>query len=165
MASQDVDRDVPGGWVAMIQHYFAAAWIPGAEEINHYYSKSLADGRFAIGVVTPVRTIAPGDTGGFSFSLYAGPKIQERMQILAPHLERTVDYGWLWLIAEPLFWLLRWIHTYVGNWGWSIILLTILIKLAFFQLSAASYKSMARMRKVSPASPRCAIATPRTSSA
>ena len=150
MASQDVARDVPGGWVAMIQHYFAAAWIPDAEETNHYYTKSLADGRFAIGVLTPVRTIAPGGGGDFSFSLYAGPKIQERLQVLAPHLERTVDYGWLWLIAEPLFWLLRWIHTYVGNWGWSIIILTILIKLAFFQLSAASYKSMARMRKVQP---------------
>ena len=150
MESQDVDRDVPGGWVAMIQHYFAAAWIPGAEETNHYYSKSLAGGRFAIGVVTPVRTIAPGGAGDFSFSLYAGPKIQERLEVLAPHLERTVDYGWLWLIAEPLFWLLRWIHTYVGNWGWSIIILTILIKLVFFQLSAASYKSMARMRKVQP---------------
>ena len=150
MESQDVDRDVPGGWVAMIQHYFAAAWVPVAEETNHYYSKSLPYGRFAIGVVSPVRTVAPGDTGQFSFSLYVGPKIQERMQDVAPHLERTVDYGWLWLIAEPLFWLLSWIHGFVGNWGWAIIILTILIKLAFFQLSAASYKSMARMRKLQP---------------
>ena len=150
MESQDVDRDVPGGWVAMIQHYFAAAWVPGAEDTNHYYSKSLPTGRFAIGVVSPVRTIAPGDSGRFSFLLYTGPKIQERMQDVAPHLERTVDYGWLWLIAEPLFWLLSWIHGFVGNWGWAIIILTILIKLAFFQLSATSYKSMARMRKLQP---------------
>ena len=150
MASQDVDRDVAGGWVAMIQHYFAAAWVPGAEETNHYYSKSLANGRFAIGVVSPVRTVPPGGNGDFSFSFYAGPKIQERMQGVAPHLERTVDYGWLWLIAEPLFWLLSWIHGFVGNWGWAIIILTLLIKLAFFQLSATSYKSMARMRKVQP---------------
>ena len=150
MASQDVDRDVAGGWVAMIQHYFAAAWVPSAEETNHYYSKSLANGRFAIGVVSPVRTVPPGGTGDFSFSFYVGPKIQERMQDVAPHLERTVDYGWLWLIAEPLFWLLSWIHGFVGNWGWAIIILTILIKLAFFQLSATSYKSMARMRKLQP---------------
>ena len=150
MASQDVDRDVIGGWVAMIQHYFAAAWIPGSEETNHYYSKSLPQGRFAIGVVSPVDTVSPGGTGQFSLALYIGPKIQERMQDLAPHLERTVDYGWLWLIAEPLFWLLSWIHGYVGNWGWAIIILTILIKLAFFQLSATSYKSMARMRKLQP---------------
>ena len=150
MASQDVDRDVVGGWVAMIQHYFAAAWIPGSEETNHYYSKSLPNGRFAIGVVSPAAAVAPGGTGEFSFSFYVGPKIQQRMQDLAPHLERTVDYGWLWLIAEPLFWLLSWIHGYVGNWGWAIVILTFLIKLAFFQLSAASYKSMARMRKLQP---------------
>ena len=150
MASQDIARAVAGGWVAMIQHYFAAAWVPPAEETNHYYSKSLANGRFAIGVVTPVHTVSPGETGDFSLSLYVGPKIQERMQGVAPHLERTVDYGWLWLIAEPLFWLLSWIHGFVGNWGWAIIILTLLIKLAFFQLSATSYKSMARMRKVQP---------------
>ena len=150
MESQDVDRDVTGGWVAMIQHYFAAAWVPGAEQTNHYYSKSFANGRSAIGVVTPTRTIRPGDTGELSLLLYVGPKIQERLESVAPHLERTVDYGWLWLIAEPLFWLLNWIHGFVGNWGWAIIILTFLIKLVFFQLSATSYKSMARMRKLQP---------------
>ena len=150
MASQDVDRDVVGGWVAMIQHYFAAAWVPGSDETNHYYSKSLPNGRFAIGVVSPVATVPAGGADEFSFSLYVGPKIQQRMQDVAPHLERTVDYGWLWLIAEPLFWLLSWIHGFVGNWGWAIIILTCLIKLAFFQLSATSYKSMARMRKLQP---------------
>ncbi len=150
MASQDVARDVAGGWVAMIQHYFAAAWVPDAQQTNHYYSKSLTNGRFAIGVVSPTRTVPSGGTGRFIFAFYVGPKIQDRLQEVAPHLERTVDYGWLWLIAEPLFWLLSWIHGFVGNWGWAIIILTILIKLAFFQLSAASYKSMARMRKLQP---------------
>ena len=106
--------------------------------------------RFAIGVVSPVATVPAGGADEFSFSLYVGPKIQQRMQDVAPHLERTVDYGWLWLIAEPLFWLLSWIHGFVGNWGWAIIILTFLIKLAFFQLSATSYKSMARMRKLQP---------------
>ena len=158
MASQDVDRDVTGGWMAMIQHYFAAAWIPESEETNHYYSKSLANGRFALGVVSPVGMVPPGGTGDFDFSMYVGPKIQERMQDVAPHLERTVDYGWLWLIAEPLFWLLSWIHGFVANWGWAIIILTILIKLAFFQLSATSYKSMARMRKLQAANHRIARA-------
>ena len=150
MASQDVDRDVAGGWVAMIQHYFAAAWVPGSEQTNHYYTKSLAHERFAIGVVSPVVVVPPGGAGELSLTFYAGPKIQERMEAVAPHLERTVDYGWLWLIAEPLFWLLSWIHGFVANWGWAIIILTILIKLAFFQLSATSYKSMARMRKLQP---------------
>lgn len=150
MASQDVDREVTGGWVAMIQHYFAAAWVPGSEDTNRYYSNSLPNGRFAIGVVSPAKVVSPGSDGEFNLALYVGPKIQERMQDVAPHLERTVDYGWLWLIAEPLFWLLSWIHGFVGNWGWAIIILTILIKLAFFQLSATSYKSMARMRKLQP---------------
>ena len=150
MESQDVDREVIGGWVAMIQHYFAAAWVPGAQDTNHYYSKSLANGRYVLGVVGPPKLVSPGSTGAFSLAMYVGPKIQERMQDVAPHLERTVDYGWLWLIAEPLFWLLSWIHGFVGNWGWAIIILTVLIKLAFFQLSATSYKSMARMRKLQP---------------
>ena len=150
MEGQDVARDVAGGWVAMIQHYFAAAWVPDAQQTNHYYSKSLANGRFALGVVSPTRTVPAGGADRFTFSFYVGPKIQDRMQEVAPHLERTVDYGWLWLIAEPLFWLLSWIHGFVGNWGWAIIILTILIKLAFFQLSATSYKSMARMRKLQP---------------
>ena len=85
-----------------------------------------------------------------SVKLYAGPKVQERLKAVAPNLERTVDYGWLWLIAEPIFWLLTWLHGFIGNWGFSIIILTMLIKLAFFHLSATSYKSMARMRKLQP---------------
>ena len=150
LASQNVDRTVTGGWVAMIQHYFAAAWIPAAEDANYYYSQALSNGRFSLGVATPTYTIPAGGSSELSFTFYAGPKIQTRMQDVAPHLERTVDYGWLWLIAEPLFWLLSKIHSYIGNWGWSIIILTLLIKLAFFQLSATSYKSMARMRKLQP---------------
>ena len=150
LASQNVDRTVTGGWVAMIQHYFAAAWIPAAEDANYYYSQALSSGRFSLGVASPTYSIPAGHSGEISFAFYAGPKVQKRMQDVAPHLERTVDYGWLWLIAEPLFWLLSRIHSYVGNWGWSIIILTFLIKLAFFQLSATSYKSMARMRKLQP---------------
>jgi YidC/Oxa1 family membrane protein insertase len=150
MESQDVDRDVVGGWVAMIQHYFAAAWIPGSEDTNHYYSKSLPYGRFAIGVVGPVATVSPGSTGEFTLSLYVGPKIQERMQDVAPHLERTVDYGWLWLIAEPLFWLLSWIHGFVGNYGWSIILLTVLINIVIFPLRHKSVVSMRKMQELQP---------------
>ena len=150
LATQNVDRSVTGGWLAMIQHYFAAAWVPGAEALNYYYSQALTKGRFALGVATPTYEVPAGDSAELSLAFYVGPKIQTRMQAVAEHLERTVDYGWLWLIAEPLFWLLSWIHSYVGNWGWSIVILTFLIKLAFFQLSATSYKSMARMRKLQP---------------
>ena len=150
LASQDVDRMVTGGWVAMIQHYFAAAWVPGAEDSNYYYSQAASNGLFSLGVATPALAIPPGNSDELSLAFYVGPKIQKRMEAVAEHLERAVDYGWLWLIAEPLFWLLSWIHSFIGNWGWSIVILTFLIKLAFFQLSATSYKSMARMRKLQP---------------
>jgi YidC/Oxa1 family membrane protein insertase len=100
--------------------------------------------------MTPVVDVAPQNSGSVALKLYAGPKVQERLKALAPNLERTVDYGWLWFIAEPLFWMLTWLHGFIGNWGFSIIVLTMLIKLAFFHLSAASYKSMARMRKLQP---------------
>jgi YidC/Oxa1 family membrane protein insertase len=139
-----------GGWIAMIQHYFAAAWIPDQNVESHYYTKALVNERYVIGMLTPAKSVAPGARETFELGLYVGPKVQSRMQGVAPNLERTVDFGWLWLIAEPLFWLLDRIHSFVGNWGWSIIILTLMIKLAFFHLSATSYKSMARMRKVQP---------------
>jgi len=150
MSKSDLNLSVEGGWIAMIQHYFAGAWIPDQATTNHYYTKALKDARFVIGMLTAEKTIAGGARDSLDLGLYVGPKIQQRMQDVAPNLERTVDYGWLWLIAEPLFWLLNWIHGFLGNWGWSIIVLTLLIKLTFFHLSATSYKSMARMRKVQP---------------
>ena len=150
MERDDLERDVAGGWAAMIEHYFTVALVPGAQDTNRYYSRQLAGGKFALGVVGPSRSVDPGQSEDFSLTLYAGPKIQDRMESVAENLNLTVDYGFLSLIAEPLFWLLRWIHTYIGNWGFSIIVLTCLIKLAFFHLSATSYRSMARMRKLQP---------------
>ena len=150
MADGNLERNIKGGWVAMIQHYFGGAWIPSADDTNHYYSKALADARYLLGTVTPVKTIAPGASDTLAMRAYIGPKIQGRMLEAAPGLERTVDFGWLWLIAHPLFLGLSLIQSVLGNWGWSIIVLTLLIKLAFFHLSATSYKSMARMRKLQP---------------
>ena len=150
MRDADLKRSQTGGWIAMIQHYFTGAWVPSPEERNYYYSKAVANDRFVLGVMTPPLSVAPGGTGSVKLTLYAGPKVQQRLKALAPNLERTVDYGWLWLIAEPIFWMLEWIHGVIGNWGFSIIALTMLIKLAFFHLSATSYKSMARMRKLQP---------------
>jgi YidC/Oxa1 family membrane protein insertase len=150
MSKSDLNLSVVGGWIAMIQHYFAGAWIPDQGTIIHYYTKALKEGRFVIGALTEEKIIPGGARDSLDLGLYVGPKIQQRMQNVAPNLERTVDYGWLWLIAEPLFWLLNRIHGFLGNWGWSIIVLTLLIKLVFFHLSATSYKSMARMRKVQP---------------
>ncbi len=150
LAGQDVNTSHRGGWVAMIQHYFAGAVVPPQDAENIYYSKSLASARYVLGVMGPAQTIAPGAAASFAMDIYTGPKVQERMESVAPYLERTVDYGWLWFIAEPLFYALRWIHGFVANWGFAIILLTCVIKLLFFHLSAASYKSMARMRKLQP---------------
>ena len=150
MAKEMLERETSGGWVAMIQHYFAGAWIPDQSATNRFYSLEPDGVRYVLGLMTPGVRVQPGDSSVLRVGLYVGPKVQARMEAAAPNLKRAVDYGWLWLIAQPLFWLLDWIHGIVGNWGWSIIILTLLVKLAFFHLSAASYKSMARMRKVQP---------------
>ena len=150
MASEDLDREVRAGWIAMIQHYFASAWIPKPSVPTRYYTKALEGGEYLAGLVGPPLTVAPRTTGAASLKLYVGPKVQDRLEAAAPGLKRTVDYGWLFFIAQPLYTALWFIHEYVGNWGWSIILLTFCIKLAFYHLSAASYRSMARMRKLSP---------------
>ena len=150
MAKNMLERETSGGWVAMIQHYFAGAWIPDQSATNRFYSLEPDGVRYVLGLMTPGVRVQPGDSSVLHIGLYVGPKVQARMEAAAPNLKRAVDYGWLWLIAQPLFWLLDWIHGIVGNWGWSIIILTLLVKLAFFHLSAASYKSMARMRKVQP---------------
>ncbi len=150
MRTKKLDRAVTDGWVAMIQHYFLAAWIPprGAEET--FYTNVLDNSRYIIGNYSPAVSIAPGTSHAFESSLYAGPKLQDVLAEIAPGLELTVDYGWLTVIAQPIHWLLAKIHSVVGNWGWSIIVLTILIKLAFYKLSETSYKSMANMRQMTP---------------
>ncbi len=150
MRDADLGVTYKGGWVAMIQHYFAGALIPDPQAENYYYSKALANSRYVLGVMTPSQTIPAGETSTLSLKIYTGPKDQDNMKTVAPYLERTVDYGWLWFIAEPIFWALQAIHGVLGNWGFSIIVLTMFIKLLFFKLSAASYKSMANMRKLQP---------------
>ena len=150
MESEDLDREVRDGWMAMIQHYFASAWIPERDVVARYYTKALPGREFLAGLVAPPVTVAPGTSGETRLKLFAGPKVQSRLEAAAPGLKRTVDYGWLFFIAQPLYVALEFIHDYVRNWGWSIIILTFLIKLAFYHLSAASYRSMARMRKLSP---------------
>jgi YidC/Oxa1 family membrane protein insertase len=139
------------GWAAMIQHYFTAAWIPPREQEYKYYTNFLTQGnRYVLGLYGPTQTVAPHSKHEFEMALYIGPKLQHILAQLAPGLDLTVDYGWLWFIAQPLFWALEYIYQVIGNWGWAIIILTILIKLAFFHLSATSYKSMANMRRLQP---------------
>jgi YidC/Oxa1 family membrane protein insertase len=139
------------GWIAMLQHYFVSAWVPEPELVHKYYTKMLKVGhRHVLGFYGPKQVVAPGTQGIFNIALFVGPKLQDKLLALAPGLDLTVDYGWLWFIAQPLFWVLEWVYDWVGNWGWAIIILTILIKLAFFHLSATSYKSMANMRRLQP---------------
>ena len=138
------------GWLGMVQHYYVAAWLPAAKTAREFFMRKLEDNLYATGLIVPVATVAPGASAVVSMPLYAGPQEQSTLKQLAPGLDLVVDYGLLALIAAPLFWLLDVIHGLVGNWGWAIVVLTVLIKLVFFPLSAASYKSMARMRQITP---------------
>lgn len=151
MEDENLDVDATDGWVAMIQHYFAAAWIPTPGETNTAYSRYLpAENRYLIGLVSSPVTVAPGGSVTLNTSAFIGPKIQDKLAAAAPHLELTVDYGWLTIIAQPLFWLLKTFHSFIGNWGFAIILVTFVIKAVFYKLSEASYRSMARMKLLQP---------------
>ncbi len=141
-----------GGWTAIIEHYFIAAVLPPEQENNRFFSRPSAvkDDAFLTEYVAEPLTVAAGASVEHSVRLYMGPKLQNKLGNIAPGLELTIDYGLLTPISEPLFWVMAKIHGLVGNWGWSIILITLLIKALFFKLSEAQYKSMARMKKFAP---------------
>jgi len=151
MEDEKLSIDITNGWVAMLQHYFVSALIPSSrEEKNHYYTLATDNNRYAIGAITPATTVAPNTTGTIEQKLYVGPKVQNKLEKIAPGLELTVDYGVLWFLAKPLYWCLEKFNGITGNWGWAIVLVTLMLKLLFFKLSAAGYKSMAHMRRVQP---------------
>jgi YidC/Oxa1 family membrane protein insertase len=143
-------RTADNGWIAMIQHYFVAALLPVDKTPREFYTRKLDGDLYSAGAIVPVGPIAPGATARIAVPLYAGPQDQDRLQAVAPGLQLVVDYGWLTVIAAPLFWVLKVFHGWLGNWGLAIILLTVVIKLIFFPLSAASYRSMAKMKLVTP---------------
>ncbi len=153
VADEPYEKTVSGGWLAMIQHYFFAAWIPPAEEQVTYSARVIQTSgwpRYIARDVSPLQSAGPGEHIEFSSLLYLGPKLQEQLEEVAPGLEHTVNYGIFTVFSKPLFWLLSHIHSLVGNWGWAIVLLTVLVKAAFFKLTETQYKSMARMRKLQP---------------
>jgi len=151
MRDKTLSRDAEGGWVAMLQHYFLGAWLPGLNDKSQYYTEAQTGNIFAIGYKTLTPTqVAPGAKATLGTRLYVGPKERQRLGKLEESLKLTVDYGWTTVIAVPLYWVLEWLHKVIGNWGWAIILLTILIKAVFYPLSVASYRSMAHMRKMQP---------------
>jgi YidC/Oxa1 family membrane protein insertase len=151
MQDENLSILTTNGWVGMLQHYFVGAWLLEDDSKYEIFTNKLAHNKYFLGSksLDPV-SIQPGMAGELSTRLFIGPKETKRLTEAAPGLELTVDYGWLTAISSPLYWLLDKIHIIVGNWGWAIIILTILIKLAFYPLSAASHKSMANMRKMTP---------------
>ena len=151
MEDKDADAQISNGWAAMIQHYFLSAILPADVEATYrYYTRTFSSRYYSIGSVSPTLRLDPGQQGELDGYVYIGPKQQSVLDTLADNLELTVDYGMLWFLAKPLFWCLERLHGLTGNWGWSIILVTILLKLVFYHLSAAGYRSMANMRRVQP---------------
>ncbi|MCK0106740.1 membrane protein insertase YidC [Marinobacter sp. S0848L] len=144
-----INESVTNGWLAFLQHYFITAWVPDAETPAQFQTTRRGP-LHVMGFVYPATTVAAGETTEVGATAYVGPKIIDRLEALAPNLDRTVDFGWLFFISLPLFIILEWFYGLVGNWGVAIILLTVLVKAVFFHLSATSYRSMAKMRAVAP---------------
>lgn len=149
MQKENLDVEANGGWVAMQQHYFLTAWIPNQTGLNRLYTQT-KHGQYVIGSVSEPYAINPNESLNLSSQLYVGPEDTGVLKKLAPGLDLTVDYGWLWFLSDALFSLMKNIYHVIGNWGWSIVLITVLIKAIFFRLSASSYRSMANMRRLQP---------------
>ncbi|UAY92152.1 membrane protein insertase YidC [Pectobacterium polaris] len=139
-----------GGWVAMLQQYFATAWIPTTAGSNTFYTSKLGNGQAAIGFKSAPVVVAAGSQQDLKTTLWVGPEIQDKMAAVAPHLDLTVDYGWLWFISQPLFKLLKFLHSFIGNWGFSIIAITFIVRGIMYPLTKAQYTSMAKMRLLQP---------------
>ncbi len=150
MDSKDLDVQVKGGWLAILQHYFLAAMLPDPSETNYFYTKAPGDRPYVVGMLSEARQVEAGEAVSFNARFYIGPKEQDRLKAVSDTLRLTVDYGILTVLAQPLFWLLGHIHALIGNWGWSIVILTLMIKIVFYKLSETSYRSMANMRRLTP---------------
>lgn len=146
---ENIVRTIQGGWLALQQRYFLSAWIPDANKSYNYFSQALSDQVYILGLYNSVKVL-PGEKVTFGATLYTGPEITASLKALAPSLDMTIDYGWLWWISIAVFWLMQQIYRIVGNWGWSIVIVTLLIKLVFYKFSEKSYHSMAKMRTLAP---------------
>ena len=148
---ESIKTSIEGGWVAMVQHYFVSAWVPPADQLNNFTLRKLSKQDMYLMSFTGAPISVPvGQAADYKASFYMGPKDQEALIGMAEYLDRTLDYGFLWILAEPIFKAMKIIHSVIGNWGWTIILLTLAIKLILYPLSAASLKSMAKMRNLQP---------------
>ncbi|WP_226572747.1 membrane protein insertase YidC [Mangrovibacter yixingensis] len=148
--NENLNTTSQGGWVAMLQQYFATAWVPDTKGVNTFSTADLGNGVAAINYKSAPVVVQPGQTGTLGSTLWVGPEIQDKMAAVAPHLDLTVDYGWLWFISQPLFKLLKFIHSFLGNWGFSIIVITFIVRGIMYPLTKAQYTSMAKMRMLQP---------------
>ncbi|MEM6161428.1 membrane protein insertase YidC [Erwinia sp. P6884] len=148
--NENLSTTTANGWVAMLQQYFATAWVPRTAGTNTLYTSNLGNGIAAVGYKSSPVTIAPGSQQNLAATLWVGPEIQDKMAAVAPHLDLTVDYGWLWFISQPLFKLLKFLHSFIGNWGFSIIVITFIVRGIMYPLTKAQYTSMAKMRMLQP---------------
>ena len=144
------DKAADNGWVAMVQHYFASAWLLPEKVQREFRTAKVADNHFSIAMVVPLGEVAPGASKAFESRLFAGPQEEHKLAALAPGLELVKDYGWFTVLAKPLFWLLDQLYDILGNWGWAIVALVFLLKAAFYWLNASAYKSMAKMKAINP---------------
>ena len=146
----DVEKTSPNGYVAMVQHYFASAWLLGDGIKRDIFLRKADANLYAVGMIAPLDVLAPGQRKTVEARLFAGPQEENMLQALAPGLELVKDYGWLTMLAKPLYWLLDQLHKLISNWGWAIVALVLLLKIAFYWLNAKAYASMAKMKAVNP---------------
>ncbi|WP_040330003.1 membrane protein insertase YidC, partial [Acidovorax delafieldii] len=146
----EIEKSATNGYVAMVQHYFASAWLLGDGVQRELFMRKVDTNLYSVGMITPVGEIAPGASKTVQAQLFAGPQVEKTLEALTPGLELVKDYGWLTILAKPLYWLLDQLHKLLGNWGWSIVGLVLLLKIAFYWLNAKAYASMAKMKAINP---------------
>ena len=146
----EIEKQANNGYVAMVQHYFASAWLLAGGVAREPFVRKIDTNLYAVGMITPLAAVAPGATAQVAARLYVGPQEETKLEALEPGLELVKDYGWLTIIAKPLYWLLDKIEALLGNWGWSIVALVLLLKIAFYWLNAKAYASMAKMKAINP---------------
>jgi YidC/Oxa1 family membrane protein insertase len=146
----DVEKQATNGYVAMVQHYFASAWILADGLKRDLFFRKVDTNLYAVGMITPLDSIAPGTSKTLESRFFVGPQEEKTLEALAPGLELVKDYGWLTILAKPLYWLLDKLHGFLNNWGWSIVALVLLLKIAFYWLNAKAYASMAKMKAINP---------------
>jgi len=146
----EFEKNAPQGYVAMVQHYFASAWVLPANTVRENFARKVDTNLYSVGMITPFNEVAPGQTKALEATLFVGPQEEKMLEALTPGLELVKDYGWLTVLAKPLYWLLDRLYGFLQNWGWAIVALVFLLKLAFYWLNAKAYASMAKMKAINP---------------